>query len=168
MNPVGLDASYADHPKVVGLSDHAVAMETRAFCYAVRNGTDGFIPDGCLWRLAKDAPASTVAGELVTAGRWERDDERGGYWVHGYDEHNELVDEQLARRAAGAKRMQRSRARARARPAASPPDAPAARDAPPTDSPTQDGRAEPERPGALLRSVPPARPGDAEPSTRSH
>jgi hypothetical protein len=164
-NPVGLDASYADHPKVVGLSDHAVAMETRAFCYAVRNGTDGFIPDGCLWRLAKVTP-SDVAGELVTAGRWDRDDQRSGYWIHGYDEHNELVDEQRARRAAGAQRMQRSRARARARPAASPPDAPAARDAPPTDSPTGDSRAEPERPGALLRSVRPA-PDAPDTSARS-
>lgn len=130
MSSVQLDDGYPEHPKVVGLSDAALAMEIRAMCYSARRSTDGFLPDGCLRLLTGAAGAQKVADELVGAGRWERDDERSGYWIHGYLEHNPSTAQQRARRAAAAVRMRRSRARSRAE-AAPPAGSPAAVTQPP-------------------------------------
>jgi hypothetical protein len=161
MRPVGLDDSYAEHPKVVGLSDHSVAMEIRGLCYSVRNGTDGFISDGCLWMLSKAPSPREVAGELVAAGRWERDDEHNGYRIHDYLEHNLSNAEHDARRAAGAARMRKSRAaRTRRKPAGATPTNTTSSDRMPNkDGEVGEATASQARPGGLLQVVPPARQG---------
>ena len=109
MGWIQLDDGYAEHPKVVGLSDEALAMEVRALCYVGRRDTDGFVPDACLHLLTRAAAPAEVAVELVGAGRWERDDGRGGYWIHDYLDYNPSSEQRKAKRAAAADRMRRLR-----------------------------------------------------------
>ena len=174
---VWLDEGYAEHPKVVGLSDHALAMEVRAMCWSARNGSDGFIPDGCLRLLTTSSSPREVAGELVGTGRWHRADapcpqehDQGhdatcpkmageGWRIHDFLEDNASTAEQRSRRAAGAARMARSRARARARGSPQPPREAAPVASAPGDA-TDTGT---ERQGALLRAVGPAGPGHSGP-----
>jgi len=109
MGWIQLDDGYAEHPKVVGLSDEALAMEVRALCYVGRRDTDGFVPDACLHLLTRAAASAEVAAELVAAGRWERDDGRGGYWIHDYLDYNPSSEQRKAKRAAAADRIRRLR-----------------------------------------------------------
>ena len=113
MGWVRLDDGYAEHPKVVGLSDAALAMEVRGLCYTSRQGTDGFVPDACLHLLTRSAAPAEVVAELVAVARWERDDVRGGFWIHGYGDHHPTNQQRDAKRAAAAERMRRLRARPR-------------------------------------------------------
>jgi hypothetical protein len=111
MGWIQLDDGYAEHPKVVGLSDAALAMEIRGLCYVARRDTDGFVPDGCLHLLTRTASPTEVAAELVAVGRWERDEERRGYWIHDYLKYNPSSAQRQAKRDAAAERMRRLRSR---------------------------------------------------------
>ncbi|HZD71658.1 MAG TPA: hypothetical protein VFA45_22940 [Actinomycetes bacterium] len=113
MGWIQLDDGYAEHPKVVGLSDAALAMEVRGLCYVARRDTDGFVPDGCLHLLTRSASPAEVAAELVGVDRWERDEERGGYWIHDYLKYNPSSAQRQAKRDAAAERMRRLRSRER-------------------------------------------------------
>lgn len=109
MGWIQLDDGYAEHPKIVGLSDAALAMEIRALCYVGRRDTDGFVTDACLHLLTRSASPAEVAAELVAVGRWARDDARGGYWIHDYLDYNPSSEQRRAKRAAAAERMRRLR-----------------------------------------------------------
>jgi len=66
---VKLDDGFADHPKVVGLSDRAFRAHVAALCYASRQATDGRVPYTASRALGL---SDRSAGELVNAGLWVR------------------------------------------------------------------------------------------------
>jgi hypothetical protein len=75
-----LDDRYADHPKVVGLSDAAFRLHVRAMCYAAAHMTDGALPGG--WLRGHEAEVA----ELVSAGLLV--EENDGCRLHDWLEHN--------------------------------------------------------------------------------
>lgn len=92
-----LDDAFADHPKVVGLSDAAFRLHVTAILYAARYETDGEIPGGALDRMG-GSPG--CAAELADAGLW--DITPGGYAIHDYLKYNPSREQrdELRRRAA--------------------------------------------------------------------
>lgn len=94
-----LDDGYADHPKVLALSDGAVRLHVRLMCYAAKHLTDGFIPA----RAVTATPR--VVSELVTQRLLEPTD--GGWMLHDFHDWNPKADRvkqiRKARAAAGSK-----------------------------------------------------------------
>lgn len=100
-----VDDSFYDHPKVFDAPDCAVALWTRAGCWAARNLTDGFVPSSMPARLCDDP--DTAVRELIRRGLWKR--AKGGYQFHDWHEYQPTrasVDEQ---RAAARERMRKLR-----------------------------------------------------------
>jgi len=105
-----LDDGYATHPKVIQAGVRGLALDVAGMAYAARHLTDGFIADGVLAGLYPPIKqARRVAERLVEVGRWQRDDERQGWWIHDYLSHNfsaeatakkKAVDRERATRAA--------------------------------------------------------------------
>jgi HNH endonuclease len=62
-----VDTSFYDHPKVLGLSDGAIALWVRAGSYSASVGLDGSVPAVALRHLS-DSPS--LAAELVRHGLW--------------------------------------------------------------------------------------------------
>lgn len=95
---VRLDDSFAEHPKVIGLSDAAFRTHVNAICYCNRQLTDGRVPsvlgNGC-------------TEELLDAGVWERNG--SGFLVHDYLDYQPSKEEVLAEREKAAERMRRLR-----------------------------------------------------------
>lgn len=79
-----VDGDFYDHPKVLGISDAAVALWTRAGSYSANKLTDGFIAEHVLVTLSKTP--SEAAEELRSRGLWRR--VKGGYRFHQWDERN--------------------------------------------------------------------------------
>lgn len=79
---VRLDDGFAEHPKILGLSDSAFRAHVAALCYCNRNLTDGRVPA---------AFTNGQASELVAAGVWESD----GQWfvIHDYADYQPTGDE---------------------------------------------------------------------------
>jgi hypothetical protein len=100
-----LDDSYPHHPKIMAAGSDAMALDVAGICYASRYLTDGFVPDGALAMLGPITKAKQNACRLVKVGRWERDEKRGGWWVHDYLEYNpsraEVEDRRRKRSRAG-------------------------------------------------------------------
>ncbi len=76
---VRLDDSFADHPKIVGLSDTAFRAHVSALCYCNRHLTDGAFPVSA---LANVSP--TASAELVKAGLWSKQVASGCFAIHDY------------------------------------------------------------------------------------
>lgn len=81
MTWVKLDDGFADHPKVVALSDSAFRAHVSALCYASRQLTDGFIPEEV---ALKWAPVAHIA-LLLARKLWDRVE--GGFQIHDYLEY---------------------------------------------------------------------------------
>jgi hypothetical protein len=112
-----VDGDFYDHPKTLGMSDHAVALWTRAGSYSVAKRTDGFIAEHVLAILTKHSEA---AEELVTRDLWRR--VKGGYKFHQWGDRN-LTKAKIDAFTDGArsrKRKQRERERAEEKPQVSP------------------------------------------------
>jgi hypothetical protein len=92
------DDSFYDHPKVFDAPDCAVALWTRAGCWASRNLTDGFVPTGMPARLCDDP--ETAVKELVARGLWHR--AKGGFQFHDWTDYNPTAARVKATRAARA------------------------------------------------------------------
>ena len=90
---VKIDDGFADHPKVVGLSDKAFRRHITAMCYAARHLTDGHIPPPI-------AGSDKATRELVAAGIW--DTNGTGYSIHDYLAYQPTRDEVEERRKARA------------------------------------------------------------------
>lgn len=75
---VKLDDDFADHPKVVGLSDKAFRAYVSGLCYCARQLTDGHIPS----RMVKALAPGRSGTELEQAGLWIQNG--SGVVVHDY------------------------------------------------------------------------------------
>lgn len=98
---VRLDSSFPEHPKVVGLTPAAFRLYVEMLCYAARNATDGFIPDGVV-------AARTAARQLEERKLWERHPDGAGWAIHDFLDWQESRRTREDRRDA-AKRAARAR-----------------------------------------------------------
>lgn len=99
-----LDDSFAEHPKVLGLSDRAFRVYVLALCYCARNRTDGALPPAALRMFGCRAQHIE---ELADAGLW--DETEHGWQVHDYLEYNPSAAQLVAKREATKERVNRWR-----------------------------------------------------------
>lgn len=79
-----VDPDFYDHPKVLGMSDAAVSLWTRAGSYSVAKSTDGFVAETVLVHALRST--LEVADELVHRGLWQR--RKGGFQFHEWSNRN--------------------------------------------------------------------------------
>jgi hypothetical protein len=114
-----LDDAYYRHPKVQAAGAYGMCLDIAGICYAADHATDGFIPDVALPTLlafANRTQHKEAAAQLVKVGRWLRDEDRGGWWVHDFLDYNPSAADrskasQAAKQRAAASRERRSGAR---------------------------------------------------------
>lgn len=103
---VPLDVNFYDHPKVIEAGEKADRLYTQALCLAKRTLSDGFVSDQQIKRFGLSGVAARCEA-LADVGLFHRDDDRGGWWIHDFLEHNRSRAEQAEivakRRAAGSK-----------------------------------------------------------------
>ena len=80
MTWVKIDDHFADHPKIIGLSDAAYRAFVDGLCYSARYLTDGQIPTAAVTVVTRSRPR--VAAALIDAGLWEQNG--SGVIVHDY------------------------------------------------------------------------------------
>ena len=80
MTWVRLDDHFADHPKILGLSDAAYRAFVDGLCYSARYLTDGQIPTAAVKVVTRSRPKPVA--ELIDAGLWEQNG--AGVIVHHY------------------------------------------------------------------------------------
>lgn len=98
-----VDDGFWSHPKVVELTDSAVALWVRAGSYAALHLTNGRITSGAIRMLGS---AKETADELVTAELWEQVDARTWQFKDWFDYQptaEEVADRRAKRSAAGRK-----------------------------------------------------------------
>jgi len=103
-----IDDGFWSHPKVLELSDGAVALWTRAGSYCAGHLTDGEVKKSTLRVLAADHDAAV---ELVLAGLW--DETANGWHFHDWAEYQPTREEVMKERAAATERKRVSRERSR-------------------------------------------------------
>ena len=109
-----LDDAMPHHPKVMMAGPQGFALDVAAICYSNRFGCDGFIADEMIPAVLPSLPQPKKwAARLVQAGRWVRDDDRGGWVIHDIGDYQPSAEEQEADRAAARERMRELRARRR-------------------------------------------------------
>jgi hypothetical protein len=103
---VRLDDTWLENPKIAQAGSLAAHLYCAGITYANRHLTDGFIPDGILYRLAdwtgvvvNGDPVTNqdLAGRLVDEGLWARVEH--GYEIHDYLEFQPSRAEIEKRRA---------------------------------------------------------------------
>lgn len=98
-----VDDGFWSHPKVVELTDSAVALWVRAGSYAALHLTNGRITGGAV-RMLGSSPET--ASELVEAGLWERVDTKAWQFKDWFDYQptaEEVADRKKKRSDAGRK-----------------------------------------------------------------
>lgn len=109
-----LDDAMPHHPKVMMAGPQAFALDVAAICYSNRFGCDGLITDELLPAVLPCLSSPRRhARRLEQAGRWERDDDRGGWWIHDIDDYQPTAADQEADRRAARRRMRELRANRR-------------------------------------------------------
>jgi hypothetical protein len=103
MGWVRLDDNFADHPKVIGLSDTAFRLYIEALCYSNRQLTDGFIPMAVYLKASKNDDADY----LIEAGLWQ--EVPLGYQIRSYDEYQPLREKVEEKREQARERLRRFR-----------------------------------------------------------
>jgi len=95
-----LDPNFADHPKVLPLSDVAFRVHVTALCWCLRNETDGLfgISDALRFivRLQPSSPPDGYIRELLDAVLWER--EGTAFRIHDWLKHNKPAAQLRAER----------------------------------------------------------------------
>ena len=103
MTWVRLDDHFADHPKILGLSDSAYRAYVDGLCYCARYLTDGAIPLAAVKVVARGR--ARVILELEANGLWDQNGK--GVNVHDYLEfqpsRSEVEANREARASAGRK-----------------------------------------------------------------
>jgi len=87
-----LDDSFAEHPKVIELSDGAFRLHVTAMCYCARNPTDGFVSQSVIRNQLARYKRFVV--ELVRRRLW--DECEGGYQIHDFLKYNPSSDRKQA------------------------------------------------------------------------
>lgn len=100
-----VDDGFWSHPKVLNLSDEAVALWVRAGSYCCQHLTDGFVSSKILRVLGEEKAAS----ELVDSGLWK--EIKTGYKFHDWAEYQETSDAVKERRKQARDRMRKVRER---------------------------------------------------------
>jgi hypothetical protein len=103
-----IDDGFWSHPKVLELSDAAVALWTRAGSYCAGHLTNGTVKRSTLRVLAADRDAAV---ELVLAGLWDETPE--GWTFHDWEVYQPTREQVEAERAAATERKRVSRERSR-------------------------------------------------------
>lgn len=109
MTWVKVDDGFPEHPKALAAGPLGLALWLCGLCYASRQLTDGFIPEGALRRLSDVPQAARHADRLVEVGLWERVE--GGWRIHDYDDHQRTREQVETEREAARDRQRRSRER---------------------------------------------------------
>lgn len=84
MTWIRIDDNFPDHPKIIGLSNHAFRTHIQGLCYCGRFLTDGFIPFAAINSMINE-PENKPTDELESAGLWVRDDK--GFHILNYQEY---------------------------------------------------------------------------------
>jgi hypothetical protein len=111
-----LDDRYPRHPKVQAAGPMGMCLDVAGICYSADHASDGFVPEVALPTLLAFATRrqhEQAAAKLVAVGRWQRDDERGGWWIHDFLEYNPTAASRNEQREAATARTQRWRNRRR-------------------------------------------------------
>ncbi len=112
MGWVRIEDRYPRHPKMMMAGEAGVALDVSGLCYCREHATGGFIPEAAISTLGPVKNPRRAAALLVKVGRWERDDELGGWWIHDFAEFNPETDpDELA----AERRREKARAAATAR-----------------------------------------------------
>lgn len=109
---VKLESTFPFNHKIADAGPVAAFLDICGWCYCRQHGTDGFIPDAHIGMLGPVPDPRKHARRLVEVGRWHRDDELRGWWVHDFLEFNPTEE---AERAAAAARSSKASDAARAR-----------------------------------------------------
>ena len=80
-----MDDGYADHPKVLALSDAAFRAHVGMMCYAAKHLTDGFVPSRAVAARPRIV-AELVAQRLIEAST-------GGWTLHDYLDWNSPAEQ---------------------------------------------------------------------------
>lgn len=105
MGWVRIDDNFADHPKVIALSDSAFRTYITALCYSNRQLTDGFIPHAVYDRMGVKGDSV----ELVGADLWELDE--NGWQIRSYTEYQPTREKVNEKRDQARERLRRFRER---------------------------------------------------------
>lgn len=112
---VRMDDGYARHRKMLAAGAEGVALDVAGMGWAAEKGTDGFVPDYAVTVLYPVRNPRAVAARLEQVGRWERDNDRGGWQIHDFLDYNpsaaEVADLKAARSEAGQRGGQNSQRR---------------------------------------------------------
>jgi hypothetical protein len=108
MGWVRLDDNFADHPKVIALSDTAFRLFVTGLCYSNRHLTDGLVPYQMVSAWVGDNPMKP-SDELEDQNLWERVDK--GFLIRSYDEYQPTRDSVEAKRQQNKERLARFRER---------------------------------------------------------
>ena len=106
MGWVRLDDNFADHPKVVGLSDTAFRLFITGLCYSNRQLTDGVIPYQIVNSWVGDNPMKP-SDELEDQNLWERVDK--GFLIRSYAEYQPTKEKVNKKRNEAKERLRRYR-----------------------------------------------------------
>ena len=106
MGWVRIDDNFADHPKIIGLSDAAFRLFITGLCYSNRQLTDGIIPYQMVNAWVGDDP-SKPSDELEDQNLWERVDK--GFRIRSYDEYQPTKQQVEKQRAEARERIKRYR-----------------------------------------------------------
>ena len=91
---VKIDDAMPHHPKLVAAGPQAFALDVAGICYASRYDTGGFIADRALTAILPSlSQPKRHARDLCEMGRWVRNEERGGYDIHDYDDYQFTKEE---------------------------------------------------------------------------
>lgn len=117
MTWVRIDDRYPHHRKLKAagpLRALCIALDVTGKCHCSEYATDGFIADRDLPPILEVLPRNRqqpVLAKLVEVGRWHRDDEAGGYWVHDFLKYNPSAAKRLADAEAAEQRKEADRQR---------------------------------------------------------
>ena len=94
-----LDIGFADHAKIIGLSDSAFRAFIEAMLYARQQLTDGFLDERVVLRKWGQEVVNELTSNDVTNPSWVRVD--GGFVIHDYAKNQMTNADIEAKRAAG-------------------------------------------------------------------
>lgn len=106
-----LDDGFAEHGKVIDLSDRSFRFHVVALCFCARNLTDGHISARAVKVISAvvGCSAQPRTKELVTAKLWRHDESGDGFWIHDYLKHNPTKEKVVADREAAKERQRKWR-----------------------------------------------------------